>query len=502
MPYNSHANTTTLHMVSRAVWRHKGKVLLWFVAVMAGVFVYNALSPAKYRSEAKLLVRMGRENAVLDPTVTLGHEQLLSVPQLRENEINTVVEVLGSRPLAEHIVDAMGPEKILGTQPAEASAADDPASPALRDDAIAALSKNLEVSRVSRSDVVRLGYLGLSPELSRDVLDRLVDEFLREHLRLNRPAGARDFFEEQTGRVRGELDRTEQSLRKLKSETGIVAVEGQRETVVKRIGQLQIDLAAAAAELAVADSASEHLRQKLDVLPKTTIASQTSGVGNDGTDRMRERFYGLRVIEEEAKAKYAEAHPRMQQLHENVAAAQQTLDQEERTRTQVTTTPDKSREQALLLLLSHETAAASARAKTQSLQTQLAVARDELKAFNDVEIQIARLQRDKEIQDANYRKYAAVLEEARIDKAQEMQRMSNVAVVQPPTSELRPARPRKLLNLLAGLAAGILGGVALAVSCEHLGRAPATGSGREQVVQASAPAAQRIADKSTVPSQR
>ena len=55
----------------RVAARHKGKMTVAFLVVILGTAVYTIFSPRSYRSEAKLLLRLGRENVTLDPTATL-----------------------------------------------------------------------------------------------------------------------------------------------------------------------------------------------------------------------------------------------------------------------------------------------------------------------------------------------------------------------------------------------------------------------------------------------
>jgi uncharacterized protein involved in exopolysaccharide biosynthesis len=87
----------------------------------------------------------------------------------------------------------------------------------------------------------------------------------------------------------------------------------------------------------------------------------------------------------------------------------------------------------------------------------------ELKSLNDNELQIAKLQREVELQQATYRKYAANLEQARIDQALETQRMSNISVAQPATLEPLAVSPRKAARLGLGVLAGLLGAFATAM---------------------------------------
>src|SRR5664279_4609003 len=103
----------TLQDVYRALLRHKRESTWFFVIVVVGTLLYTLFWPKEYRSEGKLFLRLGRENATLDPTATLGQSPTVNVPSSRENEINSVVEILQSRVLFEKVVDGLGPKAIL-----------------------------------------------------------------------------------------------------------------------------------------------------------------------------------------------------------------------------------------------------------------------------------------------------------------------------------------------------------------------------------------------------
>lgn len=67
-----------------AVFRHKGKAALFFGIVLAGTILFTIFVPRKFHSEGKLYLRLGRENATLDPTATLGENSIVAIPQSRE----------------------------------------------------------------------------------------------------------------------------------------------------------------------------------------------------------------------------------------------------------------------------------------------------------------------------------------------------------------------------------------------------------------------------------
>jgi polysaccharide biosynthesis protein PslE len=455
--------------VCRAAFRHKGKALLLFAIVMTGSVALAILLPRAYRSEGKLLVRLGRENAALEPTATLGHEQLITVPPSRENEVNSVVEVLTSRAIAEKTVAAIGEDNVLASKSwldrvNPFGAADD------RERAIQKLTKNLSVEPAPKSNIIRIAFLAGSPELSQNVVSSIIETFLQKHVELNHTAGASDFFEEQAARLRDELRDEEDRVRELKKDTGLISPHSQREALVERMTLLERDLSDAASQLAAEEAAVGNLKQQRVGLPETEVTDNTVGFSNEGTDFLRDKFYSLKVVEEGARAKYTENHPKMQEIRQQVEAARELLNREEPTRQRVTTAPSKLREQAERELLEGEPKLASLRAKADELTNQLAEMKERMKVFNDNEKLIADAEREIEILDAEYRKYSASLAEARIDQALQTQQMSNISIAEEPTFCPQPVKPRKLVILLAGLAVGLFGGLGLAIGADYLDR--------------------------------
>jgi polysaccharide biosynthesis protein PslE len=481
---------------TRALRRHKIKSLVFFLAVMAAVLAWNALGSKKYRSEGKLLVRSGRENSALDPTVTLGHDQVMSVPSYRDNELNSVVEVINSYSLAEKIVDALGPRVILESGSPGVSAGEEEMKskdrsewkdvllstvtnpdPNERQRAIRRVTTSLDASTVPRSNVIRVTYLAGSPQTSQAILSKLMDLFLEEHVRLQRPAGGEDFLESQTAQMHADLDKTEEAIRRMKSETEIVSPQDRRAIVVKRVGTLEDEALQTASDLAVAEAAANGLREKMATIPPTEIVGETQGISDGGMNLMRDRYYALQIAEKEARAKLNENHPRMQEIIKQEKEAREILDHQEATRPQVTKAPSKAYEQLRLELMDREVALASLKTKADVLAGQLAEARRALQHFSDQEIRLAQLDREREIQEARYRKYSSVTEEARVDKALQAQRMSNISVVQPASCDPTLVLPRKSLNLAAGMVVGLLGAIGIALIAESRSPRPSVGRG-------------------------
>lgn len=492
-----HSPGASFFDLARAVSRHQKLAVGVFAASVLVTLMAMWLWPRNYRSESKLYIRLGRESASLDPTAMIGRPaQGQSLPAGRENEINSVTEILLSRVLLEQVVDAVGPEAILdGTDPVVPSVgqilnaapvpadsgasgarrtaslapeADWPRSLNDRDQAIIKLQKMIDVQAVKKSDVVRVTCEGRSPLLAKAIVGRLVDLYLAEHLRLNRTSGAQEFLERQTAQMRETLTSTEEELRTLKDQTGFSSPAVQRELIVARAGRLEDELFTAAAELASAEAEVRLLSEKLAGRSKTTTTALTVGIPNHGVELMRKDLYALQMAEQELSSKFTDAHFAVHQARERSAEAKKVLQAEEESHDQLTSGPDVVYDQIQLALVKQEPLLLSLRAKADVLRSQIAEVRESTKKFNADELRIARLTRDLERQETNYEAYAQHVEQTRIDQALEAGRISSINIIQPATFEPKPSSPRLLVILCLGLLIGLIGAVGVPLAVDSL----------------------------------
>ncbi len=454
--------------IARVLFRHRRKIGVFALAVLVAVALFTLLSPRAYRSQGKLLVRLGRENATLDPTATFGQSPVVAVPQSRENEINTAAEILKSRVLLEKVVDAVGPEAILsGRSPAPDSAAA-PADEARRHKAVLKLAKQLDVEPVKKTNVLAVSYDGPTPELAQTVVAKLLDFYLDRHMQLHRTPAAHQFLSEQTARQKAQLTRAEEELRELKNATGLVTADGQRQLAAARIARLEDELLQAGSALAAAEAEVRLLHEKLAKLAPTHVTARTRGGPNEASNAMRGQLYTLQVRALELAQRLPEGNPDLERARKQAESARDVLRQEERDREQITEGPNRVYEETQLALLRQEPVVTALKAKADALRGQLDRQREELKALNENSLRVARLEREISMQDSHYRRYAENLEQAQIDRALEAERISNISIVQPATLDADAVRPRLLVNFGVGLLLAVLGGAALALLAERL----------------------------------
>jgi uncharacterized protein involved in exopolysaccharide biosynthesis len=411
--FSTHAvGNLSLSDVRSSVWRHRWMLATFGCAILIGAIALGAIWPKTYRSEAKLYVRLGRENVGLDATASLGRE-IQGLQISREEELNTVVELLRSRSLLEKVVDAVGPETILNpthestsnATPSIASVvranlqrwagwvtSDAPVTP--REKAVLTLRRQLDMQNVRKTDVILIAHEGPSATASQQIVSTLINLYLDEHVRMSRSPHEHAFLAEQAAAIKKQLVQRESELKTFKDQTGLAAPAEQRLTLVNQIGRLEDDLKATLTTIEATEAENRE------------------------------------IIAEQGRASAIDT---------------------------------KGHEELRLMLLKERPALAAARARSSLLQKQLADAKGQLLILNGNENHITQMQREAVILEASYRKYSEGLEQARLDQSLENQRISNINVAQPATLSLQPVRPQRSLFLAAGLFLALFGGPTIAV---------------------------------------
>ena len=101
-------------------------------------------------------------------------------------------------------------------------------------------------------------------------------------------------------------------------------------------------------------------------------------------------------------------------------------------------------------------------AKTEMLKSQLGGIRERIKQLADTTPQIANLERNRDLEEANYRYFEGSLEKARVDEALDPSKMPNISAVQrasPPSLVTKMRNKVALVLGFGGLAIGL--GIAL-----------------------------------------
>jgi len=368
------------------------------VGIIATAAVYF-LYPPSYESQAKLLVRYVTERSAVDP---LDAEKAAAASN---NEADRVIgaemEILTSWDLAMQVAQAIGPQRLL---------------PPPQD----------LVSRVARA----IGLKGLLP-----------------------PSGASATEGDAAGAVSSGL-----KVLSTKGSNIILVSYKNRDPQIATLVLQELLSRYFVKHLEVHRSAGafDFVTQQTDQV--RARLSQTE----DALKSLREKT-GIAVLKEGSAALTAEAAKTQEQLNaaeadlaEQQALVNQIAEKKEKKGWRTKTSSSENSPQSV------KAKVAGTQAKVEALKSRLRDVQQRTKKLSELAPQIEDLERKKEMDETNYKYFAASLEKARIDEALDPSKMPNISAVQRPSpSSFETTKRDKILMALAG--GGIALGIALAL---------------------------------------
>lgn len=447
------------------------------VTVFGVIFIGTMLWPPTYESTAKILVQDKRAQYLVSPDLqddSMAKQAVVARPVTQE-DLNSELELLASTYLIK-LALANLPVPSGGSGGALFNVAggliDLPAlgydtlhnAPAMtaRDRWAMKLERNLNPSVIKLSNIIEVNFRSHDPRWSQDFLSRLLDQYLEYHARLSHDPQAEKFFQEQAHLLQTKLESSEDQLRQFEVQNGITDLNAQKQALVTRLSDLQIQYNRSVAELASAQEQVATLGAQLQATPQR-IGKETRSVQNEALQGLKPQVMQLKAERAELLARYQPTSQRIQEIDAKLAAAQKILDAENHLEVKeqatdlnpIWVTLDTNLEQS-------KTSSSADKATQEALANEIQQARADLTQITNNGIALDRLQRKVTADKEAYMSYVRKSEEARTAQALNLSKILNVSVAQPPSLPLQPVTPKVWLNLLAGLMLAGLTGVGAA----------------------------------------
>ncbi len=452
--------------VQRALNRHwrKGAKVAAFAALVA--LVGTLLMPRSYYSEARLFVRFGRENQV-DPTASGG--QMVSLYESRESEINSLIEILKSRAILDRVVNDLGPACVLnGWQAKPEQAKDNGQTPSRAHQlAVARLLKSVTIAAPRKSNIITVSCKAKSPAMAQQIVAKLVEVYQDEHVRVHRSPGTYAFFEEQASQSLTAWQKAADELRGTKDRLGIVTIEGRRKHLDDTIAEINFKRLANQAETKTTQAKIASLGAEIAALSPTLVTQETKAA-SAAADGMRQTLFNLEAQEHDLSAKMQDNHPRLVAVRQQVSELREVLKQQPAEHVQATEAINPSRQSLELSLLTERSHAEALAAGERALASQLEQLRGEITELNAQAITIDELTQRVGLAEANHKEYAQRLEQARINRTLDEERISSLSLVQPASYVATANGPRRSLVLALGLFVAVLSGIGASLAAAWL----------------------------------
>ena len=221
------------------IFRHKGKILLFFLLGILAAAALFFLKPPPYQSQAELLIQYVSQARALS---LVGSDQKVFLPDSRGDDIiNSEIQILTSLDLATTAVGHIGASNIL----ARAGVDNARKAAALVQDSLKAVPAN------SRSSVIVVTFQHPDARIVQPVLLEIINNYFQRHYEIHSAAGQYDdILNREQSLLSAQLSETEQQLLNLKNKAGILSIDDSKKDLSVQIAKIQGAILDAQAELA------------------------------------------------------------------------------------------------------------------------------------------------------------------------------------------------------------------------------------------------------------
>ncbi len=390
---------------------------LWLTGTAAVVVAFTIFYTLRQRPvyEASTTLRLAEQQGAANPTDLLT---ALTAP----SSIETEIEILRSRRVAEDVVDSLG---LRATVTAEG------------------LRAALRVTRPQpNAAIVVLSYRSTDPMLASQVANMVAQSYIarRNEMQKQQARAGVQFLESQVQAIGAELREAESALEQFRRARFVIDPEAQAGDAVRRLADTRAEREELTAERSQLRALLTRARESKDSAVDWTVFASSPSLAKNGA------LSGIVQQLSTAEAERTRLATWRTAADPDVATIQRTI--------------------AMLRSRVVELAASqlsSLDAQAQALDSTLTRSDARLQQIPEVQVRYARLRRQVDLDGQLYTLLQTRLKESQISEAMEV---ANIQVVDPAIVPATPVGARRLMNLLFGTASGLLLGLLVAFARE------------------------------------
>lgn len=470
----------SLRDVFHIIFKRRLQIFICFFFIVCMAIIATLLMNPVYEASAQILVKLGRESVFVP---TAGNvTPILNIN--REQQVNSEIEILKSRSLAEKVVAALGPTVIYKSLAEEKSGilnfifpdsrrelTPDERKAADFESAVAGFMKALSVTGIKKSNVIQVSFKNEDPRMAAKVVNNLSNMYLGHHLAVHKTPQNVKFFQEQTDLLKNKLDQAEEKLKALRKQHNITSLEEQRSLLLGRSSALNSGLNQTISQEVETEKRIRLLRRQLASVPETVSQGEESDQNQNPylINTLEARLVELQLKEKGLLNKYTDQSRLVQNVKEEIRVVEQKLEEQSTKRYGRKTSGRNPTYQRLKEeLFSNEAELEALKAKKITQKQHLVGLQVNLENLNQVELELNQLEQKIEVDRENYRLYLSKVEESRISEAMDSEKIASVSLIGPARSPRTPISPKVKLNILIGIFLGTFGSLSLALFREYL----------------------------------
>ena len=458
----------------RILFRGRWIIVLSFLAVVGATTYLTYRMQPVYQSSASLLI----ENQDRVETTLLNVEPS---PIMKSRNLNAI-EVLRSRRIAEDVVRSLA-NSPYRTELEIMRDVDSEGMPISLDSRVTALRENTKVELLKDTDVLRVTVSAHSAFEAAFLSNALVEQYYRYCLQAARGeiSEVRQFLEQQLTTVRDQLSQSEDLERNYKENQSVSDLDVETAHMVKQSADFHAFYNQTETELNAQLRRQDFLKKQL-AATKGSLIEEAGGAANPMMESLQRE-----IAQKQTTIASLLANPgpgseqTVQALEKEIESLKGRLIEEVRKIAGsglTSVNPLKTSQDLFDQLLACEVEIKSLTAKAEALRDVMVNLDYDLEQLPEKTLVLARLSRDRQLNEKLYVLLNEKYEEARITEAGKSAGVQIVDTAKPP---LYPVRPKKKLNILLGIMFGFALGVGIAFFLEFLDHTVKTGEDLERL---------------------
>lgn len=456
--------------VASVVFRHKLLICVTFLTVAIGTAVVTYLMPNQFESSMKILVKNTRTDVPITPERTSGLNGTAPESEVSENQINSEIALLTSKDLLNQVVVECD---LVAKKPSTLQRLGLKETPQTNDakieEASDRLSKALVIEPVKKASIIAVTYTSESPEKAAQVLTKLRDLYLEKHVKLHRPPGTYDFFKSQAAQYETQLREAEKQFSNFQKSMNVVSLTQQKEQTVIKLTDTRSRLLETESALREVVERIERLQQQLKTV-QPRIVTQSRALPNQySAERLNTMIVELQNKRTQLLTKFRPEDRLVKEVDQQIATTRAALQKAVKETSIEQATDLNPLRQALEAELARARVdEAGVRGRLETLSSQVKQYEAQLSRLEGITAEYEDMSRKvKQVEDS-YQLYSKKQEEARIADELDQNKITNVSIAEAPVKPQLPSKPNRLINLILGLALGLLLAAGSVVSVELL----------------------------------
>ncbi len=449
---DARSKTTTIHDYLAILYRGRWTIIIAFVLTMSLAAYETFTTPPVYEASTTIMIdQRGAVGQSLFPESRLQGQMTL---------INNQVEILKSRSLAKAVLER------LWRSPYRDSLAilKEIETGATTQEAIRSIQSSIAVSPISNTELIEIRVQAGTPfeasYLTKSVARAYQD--MDQSLSRGEISQVVDFLVEQLDRKEKKLKTSEDALKAFLEQEKIASLSDEATQVVQQGADFESMYRGVLIDLEVTKKRLNYLKSRLGT-SKKTLESEISRVSSPLVLKLRQEMAQIeRNISVYLSQGVGEQDPQVRREREKLKAIKSRLTEETRKLIVDGLPADDPLAQAqelVVKILQAETDIAALTARAEGLKRVVDSYSQKLEGLPDKNVQLARLERNRKVDEKLYMMMREKFEESRITQAGEI---GKVRILDDPFLPEKPISPKKKLNMILGCFLGL--GIGLGIT--------------------------------------